>query len=384
MGNRGWKLAAFGMVAAVVASCGGDTTSSSGDETTPTATGGQLSGSGGDDGEAPSGGDDGEAPSGGDDGSSGAAGMSTVGGSGGTSTGTPGGNGGVTTGGNGGTENTGGVATGGNGGAESTGGAGTGGNGGTENTGGVAPTGGTGNTGGGVAEFLEQFATPFCTRLQQCCEEEGFATPSLEACQEHELGFTGGHLEDGTSFVVPELAEAFRDAIADTCDQPPYESMSVTRGTLDAGAPCEDVGQCAGDTVMCDVTGGADLGICRPLVRGQLGEPCLSTCSGEHCRFSLYRGEGDDNDAIACWEDDGLYCSYSTYECVAVTPPGQSCEDYEECGDAAECVGGICVEHADVGEDCSNAGYCASTLICDSSTYTCVKMSIAYDSRCEP
>jgi hypothetical protein len=407
MGAGGWRcgLASLGLVAALAAGCGGEATDS-GDSAPPA--GGDSNPSTG-----------GEGTAGGESSPGGAGGTTADGGtsSGGTSSGgassggaSSGGasSGGASSGGassgatSGGGASSGGASSGGSssgGGSDGgTGGVGTGG----DATGGAAPVGGNGGaTGGGaggaggiidaeveVQKFLDEFVSPYCTRLQECCAQEGFEVPTYEACQERELLGVIDHLEDGTSYVVSDAAAAFAGSIASTCDQPAYETMVVTRGILPEGSPCEDVGQCAGEAVVCDVTGGSELGICRSLVHGQVGDPCLFTCETDVCRSTLYRGAGDDNEATACWDADGLYCDWgseATYRCMAIIPPGEPCEEFGECGATGECSAGECVVPAGLGEDCTaTGGYCQSTMYCDSSVPACIKMSIAWSGSCEP
>ncbi len=375
--RRVLSFATFSIVATIVAGCGGD---SVGGEDTPPAsggTGGEVTATGGD-GTGASVSTGGAATGGA--GVGGTTGGADTGGAsvGGTATG------GIRTGGASG-GGTGGERSGGAGGADPVGG-----------TGGAAGEGSGGDRSGGaggrldpageVAKFVEEFVTPFCSRLVECCGEAGYAVDEptfASACQEEELMFAQGHLEDGTAFVVSELTEAFRDSISSSCDQPAYSTMLVTRGTLPEGADCEDAGQCEGENVMCDVTDGSDVGVCRRLLRGQAGDPCMSTCVGSSCRFTLYH-QGTDSEAIACWDEDGLYCNSETDECTPVTPVGQPCEGFQECGETGECYDGQCVAQAGLGEDCSGNGrYCQSTMLCDSDTLTCVKMSIAWSGSCE-
>jgi hypothetical protein len=244
-------------------------------------------------------------------------------------------------------------------------------------TAGVA-TGGSTALATGTQALITSYVTPYCARLAQCCTAAGYVAPTTASCTERELGFYGKSVNDGSALVNTAGVSALLGAIQSTCDQPSYTLFSnLTAGTRPIGSECTDVSQCAGDSVMCQILGSATVGKCVALGRGKAGDACAVNCDNTStCQWTVM---GAGPGVAACWDEDGLRCS-DTGVCVALTGIGKTC-DSSSCGAHADC-NGVCRARGKLGESCSDGRSCESTLICDSKSYTCVKMSIAWSGSC--
>ena len=254
--------------------------------------------------------------------------------------------------------------------------------------GGSSSGGSSGGAGGATAysgaatAFVSTYVDPYCTRLATCCATAGLKVPSQAACTNQELNYYVSALNDGTATVNATGVSALLASIQSTCDQPSYAlSANLTAGTLPAGAACSDSAQCAGSSVVCEIPTNLTIGKCVVASRGKLGDACLVTCDNtSSCRWTVM---GTTSTATAaCWNEDGLRCGDAD-TCVAISAVGQSCDSFVDCGAHANCYNGLCRANGKQGESCANYNSCESTLICDSKTMTCVKMSIAWTGSCE-
>jgi len=254
--------------------------------------------------------------------------------------------------------------------------------------GGSSSGGSSGGAGGATAyssaatAFVSTYVDPYCTRLATCCATAGLKVPSQAACRNQELNYYVSALNDGTATVNATGVSALLASIQSTCDQPSYAlSANLTAGTLPAGAACSDSAQCAGSSVVCEIPTNLTIGKCVVASRGKLGDACLVTCDNtSSCRWTVM---GTTSTATAaCWNEDGLRCGDAD-TCVAISAVGQSCDSFVDCGAHANCYNGLCRANGKQGESCANYNSCESTLICDSKTMTCVKMSIAWTGSCE-
>ncbi|HEY5956628.1 MAG TPA: hypothetical protein VIV60_08750, partial [Polyangiaceae bacterium] len=239
------------------------------------------------------------------------------------------------------------------------------------------------STSKGTDVLVSTYVTPYCAKLSECCVKAGFVAPTATACADRELGFYDKSLLDGTASVNDAGVKALLAAIQNTCDQPSYGLYAnLTVGTLPVGSTCTDVTQCAGDNVMCQIITTASTGKCIALSRGQLGSACASNCDNTSmCRFTLM-GASPGSGTSVCWDEDGLRCDNDTGTCVALSGIGKAC-DFGTCGSHADCYNDVCRAKGKLSESCADGRSCESTLICDGTTQTCVKMSIAWSGSCE-
>lgn len=249
----------------------------------------------------------------------------------------------------------------------------------------ASPSGGTGSRTPATEAFVQSYVAPYCARVATCCEAQKLPTSGLAACAEYELQFYRKTLDDGTAVASATGIQAFLDAIQTSCDQPSYGLRSmVSDGTRKVGEPCTGVEQCAGDNRLCLVPSQTKPGICVAATRAKEGEPCQVTCDNTStCRWSVI-GASSTTVSGVCWDEDGLHCDSERQICVALKGIGKACESFPDCGVHADCNSGVCQAKGKVGDDCRNGRGCESTLICDSTTYKCVKMSLAWSGSCTP
>ena len=228
--------------------------------------------------------------------------------------------------------------------------------------------------------FTTSYVTPYCAHLATCCIQAGYTAPSASSCAASELQYYEAFLADGSALMNDADVAALLSAIQNTCDQPSYAlAFNVTTGTHAIGSDCTDVGQCQGESTACIVPSATSVGKCVALARGKAGDPCAVDCDNTStCRWTVIGGSL--TQTAACWDEDGFRCDSVTNTCVALPGIGNSCDS--TCGEHADCLNGVCVAKGNLGDSCSDGRSCESTLICDSSSYTCKKMSIAWSGNC--
>jgi hypothetical protein len=235
-------------------------------------------------------------------------------------------------------------------------------------------------------EYVNTFAEPYCSRLAECCAQQGLPTSGLGPCEANELLFVK-HLDDGSEVMDTTTIQTILSQLQNSCDQPSYALLAgTTKGTRLAGEPCEAVDQCAGDPALCLSSSGSSSGKCMTPPRGKAGDGCSSSCDDVTvCKWGTSEGKSPYS---ACYEQDGLRCdTTTTFTCVPITAPGAKCTDYAECGVHAECNNQTCVAKVKLGASCSNGKICDSGLQCVSSggsVYACQKYSVAWSGSCSP
>lgn len=266
----------------------------------------------------------------------GSAGEATDRGTGGSETATSLGSGGEGTGGTGGSGGAG--DSGGSGGASGSGSGGVAASGGSGGTGGAGGTGGEGGCSSDCVdslpldEFCDGFADSVCDHLQRCLD-----------------------------FADREACEAW----------PRWPTMLLTCST---GVEAVEAGRLSYDPVVgaqcLAAQNDPDCGYAVPVVRAGMGVgPCAGVFVGE------VEVGGDCYPASTAVSDEcapGGYCvGQCPGECVAVTPPGDDCEDDTECGVGAYCDS-VCKDLPGVGEECDSR--CEFGLSCLTVTGTCATL----------
>jgi hypothetical protein len=210
----------------------------------------------------------------------------------------------------------------------------------------------------------------YCAAARACCGEQ---EAMLDDC---ELGYAAKNevvesLQRGAITIgAAELAAcvAAYQAAAQSCEANPVieACAGIARGTIAAGQPCRLGSECAGDGAnACLVSdSGSEVGICAPVSRGAVGDPCTFTCRlGEGCDVTVL---GADSTAPSvCFESDGVYCDYeSPATCLALRATGFACDDDDQCGSQGYCDlsgSSTCKPRGKLNEPC---GLCIPSLSC--------------------
>jgi hypothetical protein len=234
-------------------------------------------------------------------------------------------------------------------------------------------------------EYVKTFAEPYCTRLAECCKQQGFETSGLAACEQNELAYVK-HLDDGSAVIDPATIQTILSGLKSSCDQPSYVLLGgTTKGTRAVGAACDDAAQCAGMPILCLAPEGSSAGKCTTPPKGKAGDGCAVTCDdATTCGWTTSGGKSP---YAVCYDQDGLRCDSVSFTCVSVTKVGAACSDFTECGEHAECSNGTCQAKLKVGATCGAGPSCDSGLQCRSNGgtgYTCQTLSIAWSGSCSP
>lgn len=247
------------------------------------------------------------------------------------------------------------------------------------------------STGGpsiGIPELLVPIVKAFCATARTCCSKAGDAL-LLGNC-ESAYGMkdqTAQLLARGTITIDPaDLAkcQAAYEAAANSCDQVGVRAActGILHGTVAEGGPCTVGAECAGaGPKLCLVPGGQDdVGVCKPVPGGKVGDECSITCvTNEGCAGNVL---GVATSLTACLESDGLFCSYDTSpsECKALLALGANCENDDQCGHTAYCdIAGssTCKKRGQLNDACGN---CLSGLTCRDGT--CQGRPFTADATC--
>lgn len=128
--------------------------------------------------------------------------------------------------------------------------------------------------------------------------------------------------------------------LIDTCE-------AVFAGTAANGATCTTNYDCTTAGDICAPVLGQTSGQCATPTAKMLGDACADP--GDQCA-------------------SGTYCAGSAStlpKCAAAKTVGQSCATSDECGGAAQCVGGACAALSELNGACASNTDCAADLFCD-------------------
>ncbi len=257
-------------------------------------------------------------------------------------------------------------------------------------------------------QFSGQVAAAICDGLAGCCRTSGFAF-DLENCRSAWQTAMSSEAPTSTAVVYDanaagECLAALRQYVSACGTGTPSVTAGCDRvyvGTKPAGAACESDEECArpaqgyaycDDTPIVGSDGGtsASPAVCvvdPPLVHGARGQGCSMTCttdgSGGSCSASVPPVEGTPTPTpnVACFTDDGLYCS-SSFTCQALGALGATCSGWGSCVDQAFCgAAGVCEAKKPDGQACSGAydeclGYCSTSGICTTDTASFVSAEV--------
>jgi hypothetical protein len=276
-----------------------------------------------------------------------------------------------------------------------------------------------GSTAGPVpqAEFPAQAAATMCDGLGRCCRSQGFAFDDT-ACRSAWQTTVASNTPTSTAVAYDanaagECLAALRSVLAACGDADTVDSDACSRmyvGSKPAGAACTESEECAApadgyaycseSVVAMGVDGGVSGGassVCvveLPTVHGALGQSCSLTCasdaSGESCSssFSASTDGGASMGAanVACYTNDGLYCS-SAYTCQKLSEVGGSCDGYAGCVSTAYCdsTTNLCAVRGEPGATCSgwlscvDTAFCGATGVCEAKKADGQPCSISYN-----
>jgi hypothetical protein len=144
--------------------------------------------------------------------------------------------------------------------------------------------------------------------------------------------------------------------------------------SADCAAPAMGTATCNLQTVVVDGGGSMLSGKCVQLVRGQAGQMCAGTMTGNGSSF--FGLNGSQTTENICYTADGLHCDSMTHVCTALGVAGSSCNFDEDCIATDFCATGKCAARVAVGATCpANGGFggggCVAMAYCDSQTMTC-------------
>jgi hypothetical protein len=307
-------------------------------------------------------------------------------------------------GGKGGTTGTGG------GGATATGGsAGTGGlagKGGTAGSraGGAGGDGGAGGAGGGTGPAMFQpLVNAFCTAAKSCCAREGYPKADLNDCESKFLSRLESFPLVGKGTVTVDqnalaacVAAYGAAATACTITSVYAACKGVFVGTQTEGQPCGGASKFG--AVECKPVNGSaachwehgtsdptTTGTCVDIPRGRSGDECSMTCLKEDtCIVDMIGGSAPF--PVACFEEDGLYCSVAANPpvCKPIVRLGDACTwDIDPCGSDNYCgwTANTCQPASKLGESCADSA-CAKGLVCETSG-KCVEQPFASETTCK-
>ncbi|HEY0469487.1 MAG TPA: dickkopf-related protein [Polyangiaceae bacterium] len=251
---------------------------------------------------------------------------------------------------------------------------------GSASAGGPAATGGSKSGTGGTrstasiddveipAEFFAGRRAVICKLYRYCCAEQGFDWSGLDSCADDLAGqdSTEAKAKAGTVRVVENKVAACLSglkALVTSCEasqrKGEYAGVAacdgVLEGAIELGEPCASTSECAqGQVPVHCLAGEGEMGHCRAVPAGALGDTCLGTGDSY---FTASANSG----AASCAREAGLYCQYSSKKCVEVVKDGKGCSDSQECAVDSYCAGSTCQPFKTTGEACAKNSECAST-----------------------
>jgi hypothetical protein len=232
-----------------------------------------------------------------------------------------------------------------------------------------------------------------CRLARTCCLQAGYAEDPLAPCEAEvldQIPFIGSVLAGNSTIdaaAMDRCVAAFDDA-ATTCTYPERTATACNAlwaGTLGEGEPCTYVADCArGDhPVIClrnlSVTGDVAGGNCHTMIRGGLGDLCVSSAYPGYYG-ATYAAAVVTRDLVYCSEADGLYCDFNQEggTCAEIATEGAPCEGFD-CATGLFCDG-TCRPRGHIGDSCTAATDCARPLACEEGT--CQERPVATDSLC--
>jgi hypothetical protein len=239
----------------------------------------------------------------------------------------------------------------------------------------------------GASSAAQSFAQSYCTLVAPCCA----TSQSPSACEALVLGTAGSSTFDETAATACLAALQARPSGSGFCaglatlsggangfaviPQCAIVFGSASTGTVAAGQPCTQDGDCApgpSGPAACEpdifLSPGSTAGgsFCA-VITTKLSDPCIGTASPSQRSFE---GAGSPVGYTFCDKDQGLMCSASNI-CVPIGGLGDPCNSSDQCDGIktyCEFGSGTCQSRLPAGATCTNAfGACADGSDCASS-----------------
>jgi hypothetical protein len=212
-----------------------------------------------------------------------------------------------------------------------------GGSGGGDTDGGVATSGG-GNA--PTQAQIDDFFGVTCDYYRRCCTEGGMSIEPLDDCESKTSQSTelGELLRRGAlRWVEPAFSQCLTALRTAPCSvgygsMPIEACVTIFSGSVPNGGTCIDGLECARAGDLFSVCLRADgipedqPGVCRPLVRAQLGDGCVIAFNGPgSLSLSTPQSEATLSLGYCDLEDDGLFCDRTDATCHALLTEGAAC-----------------------------------------------------------
>jgi hypothetical protein len=241
---------------------------------------------------------------------------------------------------------------------------------------------------------VDDFFGATCDYYRRCCAEDGMSVEPLADCEIEASGDTEFRelLRRGAlRWVEPALSQCLTALRSAPCtggygSMPIEPCVTLFTGWVPNGGACVDGIECARAGDLFSVCLRADNipddqpGVCRPLVRAQLGDACITAFNGPSASFSTPQSEANltlgycdlEHDGLFCDRTDGtchalltegaacgavpcrieLYCDSADRTCKRRVPPGGPCTTEDECDFTAfACTDGTCQQPTIVDAD---------------------------------
>jgi hypothetical protein len=274
----------------------------------------------------------------------------------------------------------------------------------TGGAGGKSGTGGIGGTGGGTgATMFQPLINAFCATAKNCCGRESYSATDLADCEFKFLSRLQNYpLVDKGTVIVDQNAltacVAAYNTAATACTTTAVNAAckGVFVGTQAEGQPCG--GSSKFGAFECKPVNGSatcywepsdggprNAGVCVGIPRGKSGDACSRTC-GKNGSCIVDMIGGAPPFPVACFEEDGLYCSVTTNPavCKPTLPIDHACTwDPGSCGNGNYCgwTSNTCLAASKLGESCMNAA-CVNDLMCGTNN-RCVELPFASEQICK-
>jgi hypothetical protein len=236
------------------------------------------------------------------------------------------------------------------------------------------------------------FGQSFCNLIEPCCAAAGLGTTGILCNAFVQSAASKGTYDatNGQACIDGVKAESSSGTFCTLLGNDVTACQHVfskTGAGVQPGGTCSQDSDCAvaaGGTATCfETTSFGDAGTsttktCVQLSAGKAGDgPCIGIVDPQFTLYS-WNGQGPPpGQAFTCAIADGVTCSDTTHQCVALADPGQACSSSTDCVTTAYCplgsgTGSTCIARLADGASCAaQSSGCQTTSYCDSTSQTC-------------
>jgi Dickkopf N-terminal cysteine-rich region len=262
----------------------------------------------------------------------------------------------------------------------------------------IAACGSSSNSGTGDTSTLGGFINSYCSYVGSCCGSQGQPSDGSQCRVLLEFSnITNYDATKGQACIAAVQSAASSDpswciaspsTTSAACDQ---ATSSGPSGTVAPGGKCNTAADCAGaptgDTVVCQfppiIVSNSDGGnaeeTCVVQVHGKAGDgPCAGTVEpvtgGTSTSFNNNFDAGaSSGPEVFCFVSDGVSCSQTSSQCVALAQIGDSCQGGAQCVSGSHCdfTSEKCAANAATGDACQLDSDCTTGDYCDTTAKTC-------------